>query len=607
MPDVFLKLESLKLSCSEERIKLLVTSSATLRAQDERFRRVLSGELLNLMESGKVCISRGPGCDLGFGFSFKNLQSNGPAEKALVEELGRFVLGAPWWEQLPVSPSLNSPSSSCPDVGPTFSIKLHDTLPSLHSNGHPNPEESPIADLHVPECVPDMRLVGIKFFFTFEPTRDTPLPILIKQTATEDDMLFEDGCESDPDLFEDIMDLEVFDSSTPRHEALFDTSSVLDGMTWEDHSFVEDQYYADGCDNMLLYRTDHSSVHLPTPEASMTFNSQQDTSMLDSMEPHSLNNLTTKPSLKLTTAKQLTDVALRTLFGGRQTKFTPSIKVRKPRPKRPLSSIMPLLWSPSFKNAMSERSAFLNTISSILSSLPKTSQLPSLQKKLSIIHENPPARSAETRPPRLSETIQAHVFRMMQTTLYEPIASRRLRPSVIEESGEEEARSGLPSRDCENSGSAQVDIGNTSDDVVDVVDADEGFEDLFGEELLSDGEMDMLFDLEILRNRGERGSCSMLFGSGEGDSSMLMVGEEVHEDATREIGEEDSILSTEQDQRNDGGEHILYEREFWDSSIVVEELEEDARMIMDTEPGTVHGYSSMYLDDPYINNEAILI
>ncbi|OBT51986.1 hypothetical protein VE04_07106 [Pseudogymnoascus sp. 24MN13] len=603
MPDVSLKLEALKLSCPEERIKLLVTSSATFRPQDDRFRRVRSDELLHMMESGKVCISRGPGCDLRFEFSFKNLQSNGPAKKALVEQLRRFVLRAPWWEQLPVSPSLNFSSPICPDVGPTFSIKLHDTLPSLHSNGHPNPEESPIADLHVPEYVPDIRLMGIKLFFTFEPTRDTPLPILTKETATEDDMLFEDGCESDPDLFEDIMDLEAFDSSTPRHEAPFDASSVLEDKSWEDQGFVEDQYYADGYDNTLLYRTDHISVHLPTPEASMTFNSQQDTSMLDSTDDSS-NNLITEPSLNLATAKQLTDLALRTLLGGRQTKLTPNIKVRKPRPKRPLSSIMPLIWSPGFKNAMSERSAFLNTISSTLSSLSKTSQLPSLQNKLSIIHENTPTRSDETHPPRLNQTLQAHVFRMMQTTLYEPIASRRLQPSAIEESGEEEARSGPASRDCENSGPARVDIENGSDEVVD---ADEGFEDLFGEELLSDGEMDMLFDLEILRNRGEGRSCSMLFGSGGGNSSMLMEGEEVREDGTGDAGEEDSLFSTGDIERNGGDEHILYERESWESSIVEEELEDDAEMIMDTGPDTAHDYSSMCLDDPYINNETILL
>lgn len=95
MTDVSLRLESLKLSCSEERIKLLVTSLATFQPQDERFRRMRSDELLNSMESGRVCITRGPSCDLDFGFDFKELQPAGAAQKALVEELGLFVLGAP--------------------------------------------------------------------------------------------------------------------------------------------------------------------------------------------------------------------------------------------------------------------------------------------------------------------------------------------------------------------------------------------------------------------------------------------------------------------------------------------------------------------------------
>lgn len=38
-----------------------------------------------------------------------------------------------------------------------------------------------------------------------------------------------------------------------------------------------------------------------------------------------------------------------------------------------------------------------------------------------------------------------------------------------------------------------------------------------------------------------------------------------------------------------------------------EGLEEDAETIMATEPDMVHGYSSLYLDNPYVNNEAILI
>lgn len=95
MKDVSLKLQTLNLSSSKEGIKLLVTSSATLRPQDEGFRQVRSDELINLMESGKVCITRGPNCDLDFGFAFKKLQPDEADQNALVEELGRFVLGAP--------------------------------------------------------------------------------------------------------------------------------------------------------------------------------------------------------------------------------------------------------------------------------------------------------------------------------------------------------------------------------------------------------------------------------------------------------------------------------------------------------------------------------
>lgn len=193
---------------------------------------------------------------------------------------------------------------------------------------------------------------------------------------------------------------------------------------------------------------------------------------------------------------------------------------------------------------------------------------------------------------------------MMQTTLYKPIASRRLRPSVIEESGEQEAISGPRGQGFGNSGPLHVDLGNGSDEVVDM---DEGFEDFFGEELLSDGEMDMLFDLEIQRSRGDGGSCSMLSGSGGGDSIMLTGEGEVYGDTTGEVGEEGSIFPTREIERDDGGEHMLHEREFWSSRMVEEELEEDVEMILDTEPDTVHGYSSMYLDDQYVNNEAILI
>jgi hypothetical protein len=192
--------------------------------------------------------------------------------------------------------------------------------------------------------------VGIKFRFTFEPIQNRSTPILAKEVATNDYMLFEDVHDSDPDPFEDIMELEAFDSWTPRPKGLIGASFVLDGMPWEHDNFVKDQPYADAYD-MLLYQTDHNSVPMPTPAASVAFSRQQEVSMLDSMEPFTSNNIATEPSLKLATAKQFTDVALRTLLGGRQIKSTPNVKVGTPRSTCSLSRIMPLLWNPGFKNA----------------------------------------------------------------------------------------------------------------------------------------------------------------------------------------------------------------------------------------------------------------
>jgi hypothetical protein len=95
MTNVSLKLKSLKLSCSKERIRLLVTSSATFQSQDSRFRQMRSDDLVDLMESGKVCINRGPSCSLDFRIAFKKLQPAEMTPKALVEELGCFIVEAP--------------------------------------------------------------------------------------------------------------------------------------------------------------------------------------------------------------------------------------------------------------------------------------------------------------------------------------------------------------------------------------------------------------------------------------------------------------------------------------------------------------------------------
>jgi hypothetical protein len=115
--------------------------------------------------------------------------------------------------------------------------------------------------------------------------------------------------------------------------------------------------------------------------------------------------------------------------------------------------------------------------------------------------------------------------------------------------------------------------------------AEPDFEDMFEEELLSDNEIDMLFDLEIMRQhptKDTRGSCSMLLQS-EAGCSMLLEDENGG------------------DERMDG---ILEEQHFWQHGIRPRSDVEDGRsemMMLDAAP-EMSDESSIYT-----TNERMLI
>lgn len=95
MTEVSLKLEILKLSSPKERIRLLVTPSARFQCQDGDLQRLPSTQLLDLLETGKVCAIRGSGCYMDFRIVLKQLQPSQITDKALTEDLGHFVHEAP--------------------------------------------------------------------------------------------------------------------------------------------------------------------------------------------------------------------------------------------------------------------------------------------------------------------------------------------------------------------------------------------------------------------------------------------------------------------------------------------------------------------------------
>lgn len=95
MTDISLKLESLKLSSPKERIRLVVTPSARFACEHGNIRCLTSAQLLDSLEAGKVCVTRGSGSKIDVNIVLKKLYLHRTSEKALAEELGRSVHQAP--------------------------------------------------------------------------------------------------------------------------------------------------------------------------------------------------------------------------------------------------------------------------------------------------------------------------------------------------------------------------------------------------------------------------------------------------------------------------------------------------------------------------------
>lgn len=95
MTDISLKLESLKLSSPKERIRLIVTPLARFGCEHSNIRGLTSAQLLDSLEAGKVCVTRGQGSKIDVNIVLKKLYLHRTSGKALAEELGRSVHQAP--------------------------------------------------------------------------------------------------------------------------------------------------------------------------------------------------------------------------------------------------------------------------------------------------------------------------------------------------------------------------------------------------------------------------------------------------------------------------------------------------------------------------------
>lgn len=98
-------------------------------------------------------------------------------------------------------------------------------------------------------------------------------------------------------------------------------------------------YNVDGARPSLTSQSlTQSSSLLPSPPESQE----------DDMKDISAHNNTNSILFNFSCARRMTDLALRTLIGGRQIKGQPGVKVRRPQPKQTISQIAPSLFNPGY-------------------------------------------------------------------------------------------------------------------------------------------------------------------------------------------------------------------------------------------------------------------
>jgi len=143
------------------------------------------------------------------------------------------------------------------------------------------------------------------------------------------------------------------------------------------------------------------------------------------------------------------DFAFRTLMGanlGRQLRI-PGLQLRS-RPHVTMSSFVPSMFTPGFKNTIASHSRFLPTISHALcASMPRNLQTPSLRRKLLQISNLKLPHSSDSddqlgKPgtaQRLAAVVQTRLWGMMQRKLFEKAAGKRLWRTTTQGDKDEES------------------------------------------------------------------------------------------------------------------------------------------------------------------------
>lgn len=221
-----------------------------------------------------------------------------------------------------------------------FSITIADTLPDFHLEDSQHVSTS-CQDVKVPAGVPVLQIQCITVKFQFRRFLDT-INADAKDTSSEPmDISFEgilDGHEphddhllyNEPDYTQLHTTAEARQPIQTTELGLSDAFEYEDSYLFEDGEAMLDHSFAD---NFSPFESQESGqTDLTTPDDDLT-----DASCLQTRTTEAVTSL-------------LTDVAMRTLIGGEQSKPTESIRLLRPLPRHTLAVLIPLMFSPNFSS-----------------------------------------------------------------------------------------------------------------------------------------------------------------------------------------------------------------------------------------------------------------
>lgn len=221
-----------------------------------------------------------------------------------------------------------------------FSFSITDTLPNFLSDDKHNACLSS-QDVKVPNGIPVLKVQLITVTLQFRRLLDKTN---LETREVPDDsvnMLFEGILDDHKDLHEDSLlllnehDHTELDPGFEEDKPVWaGDSAPVNGFGYEDSFLLEDD----------------EAVITPCITPDISPFQRRKSGLMHSTFPddHSRCGSDPKVIVSETAARLLTDVAMRTLIGGRQTIPADGVQLLKPLPRHTLAALMPLLFSPNF-------------------------------------------------------------------------------------------------------------------------------------------------------------------------------------------------------------------------------------------------------------------